>query len=84
MDHWQGRQAELATLAGWLQDPSVRLVGVVAAGGYGKSALAAKLLAGTPEAQAFEQTLWTSVSQPLSFGVWRREVLRQLETGDID
>jgi tetratricopeptide (TPR) repeat protein len=87
LDHWQGRQTELATLEDWLREPSVRLVGIGAAGGYGKSALAAKLLAGSGQApadQPFEQILWAGVNQPLSFGVWSREVLRLLGAGDID
>ncbi|MEB3268803.1 MAG: tetratricopeptide repeat protein [Leptolyngbya sp.] len=88
MDNWRGRQPELATLRDWLADPQVRLVGLVAVGGYGKSALAAKLLAdyrqGADAPCPFDQTLWITVNQPLSFGVWCREMLRLLGAGDID
>lgn len=79
--YWQGREAELEEISGWLSDADVRLVGIKAAGGYGKSALAAKLC---ETSTGFEQVLWVNFTQAHSFGVWAREVLRLLGAGDLD
>ncbi|TVQ12331.1 MAG: hypothetical protein EA368_04175 [Leptolyngbya sp. DLM2.Bin27] len=59
----------------------MRLVGLRAAGGYGKSALGAKLC----ETQTgFDQVLWVAFNQTQPFGVWSREVLRLLGAGDLE
>ncbi len=59
----------------------MRLVGLRAAGGYGKSALGAKLC----ETQTgFAQVLWVTFNQAQPFGVWSREVLRLLGAGDLE
>ena len=82
---WQGREAELGELQGWLADPQIRLIGLKAAGGYGKSALAARLCEALPQvAPAFRQRLWVNFNQAHSFAVWSREVLRLLGGGDLD
>ena len=80
-DYWQGREQELEEILVWLADPTVRLVGIRAAGGYGKSALAAKRC---ESLTGFEQILWVSFTQAHSFGVWAREVLRLLGAGDLE
>ncbi|HEY9657815.1 MAG TPA: NB-ARC domain-containing protein, partial [Allocoleopsis sp.] len=81
-DYWQGREEELAELSKWLRDPGLSVVGIKASGGYGKSALAAKLCEILTE--EFEQILWVNFTQAHSFGVWAREVLRLLGAGDLD
>jgi len=58
-------------------------VGIKAAGGYGKSALAAKLCTTLLETN-FKQILWVNFNQAQTFGVWAREVLRLLGAGDLD
>ncbi|MBF2046834.1 MAG: tetratricopeptide repeat protein [Elainella sp. C42_A2020_010] len=80
-DHWQGREEELRQISGWLQDAGVRLVGLRAVGGYGKSALAAKLC---ETVLGFAQILWVNFTQAHSFGLWAREVLRLLGAGDLE
>jgi tetratricopeptide (TPR) repeat protein len=54
----------------------VRLIGVTAAGGFGKSSLVGKIYDGV---QNFDQQVWTSFSQAYPFGIWGRWVLEQLE-----
>lgn len=71
---WQGRETELEQLGRWLDDSTVRLISIVAAGGYGKSALASKLY---EEAEGFEDKLWTHFDQPYRFGQWSRWLLDQ-------
>ncbi len=49
--HFTGRVEELARLTRWARDPEVRLVGVTAWGGAGKTALVTEWLAGRSGAQ---------------------------------
>ena len=75
MRHWQGREDELAQLEAWLYDPAVQLVGVKAAGGFGKSALVRKLIAqaeGAKQAEPFEQIMAVTFSQAYAFSLWGR------------
>ncbi|MEL7359755.1 MAG: tetratricopeptide repeat protein, partial [Cyanobacteria bacterium J06560_6] len=82
---WQGREDELVQLEGWLAEPGVQLVGIKAAGGFGKSALAKKLverLAKTRdgertgpeqgEAASFDKTLALTFGQAYPFALWGR------------
>ncbi|WP_138506162.1 tetratricopeptide repeat protein, partial [Nostoc sp. PA-18-2419] len=61
----------------WLQEDNVRLIGVTAAGGYGKSALVAKLC--ETVAADFPQQLWVTFSDAYPFAVWGRWLLDKLE-----
>jgi WD40 repeat protein/DNA-binding SARP family transcriptional activator len=54
-----GRQAELATLMGWLLEEGCRLVGVVGIGGVGKTALVVRVVQAV--ATHFHCTIWCSV-----------------------
>ena len=74
VNRWQGREAELAQLGRWLDDFAIRLISIVATGGYGKSALASKLY---ETAEGFEDKLWTYFDQPYRFGQWSRWLLAQ-------
>ncbi|MBW4608316.1 MAG: hypothetical protein KME22_14130 [Hassallia sp. WJT32-NPBG1] len=58
-----------------LQSKKVRLIGVTAAGGFGKSSLIAKVC---EAAQGFEQVLWTKFSLTYSFAVWGGWLLDEL------
>ncbi|MBW4573306.1 MAG: hypothetical protein KME31_36755 [Tolypothrix carrinoi HA7290-LM1] len=58
-----------------LQSQKVRLIGVTAAGGFGKSSLIAKVC---EAAQGFEQVLWTTFSLNYSFAVWGGWLLDEL------
>ena len=53
----------------------MRLVGVTAAGGYGKSALVAKLC---EQLTDFSQQIWTTFSDAYPFAVWGRWLLDEL------
>ncbi len=72
---WQGRQDEIKELQTALSNEKVRLIGMTAAGGYGKSALAVKFKEQlTPD----WRVLWVSFLQsyPLAqFGRWLLEEL---------
>lgn len=59
----------------------MRLIGLKAAGGYGKSALVAKLF---ESVIGFAQVLWTNFNQAQAFGVWIREVVRLLGGPDLE
>ena len=75
MGAWQGREVELAQLATWLAEPEIQIVGIKAAGGFGKSALAKKLaekLDQRPDADRFEKTLALTFGQAYPFAVWGR------------
>ncbi|MBD2515363.1 hypothetical protein H6G93_10140 [Nostoc sp. FACHB-973] len=61
----------------WLHASDVRLIGVTATGGYGKSALVAKLC--ETVAAGFPQQLWVSFSDAYPFAVWGRWLLDKLE-----
>jgi transcription termination factor NusB len=75
MSYWQGRENELAQIRDWLNLPNIKLIGVTAAGGFGKSALVGKIYDGV---QNFNQQVWTSFSQAYPFAVWGRWVLEKL------
>ncbi|MDB9305789.1 tetratricopeptide repeat protein [Nodularia spumigena CS-591/12] len=59
----------------WIHSDNVRLVGVTAAGGYGKSALVAKLC---EQLTDFPQQIWTTFSDAYPFAVWGRWLLDEL------
>jgi len=73
VDEWQGRQDEIKELQTALSNDKVRLIGMTAAGGYGKSALAVKFKEQlTPD----WRVLWVSFIQPYplaQFGRWLLE-----------
>jgi tetratricopeptide (TPR) repeat protein len=72
--NWQTRPQE-ALLHSYFADVQVRLVGLYAAGGYGKSALAARVYG---EATGFGQKLWANFQEPASFDVFGRWLIQQL------
>lgn len=75
LNNWQGRQEEIEQIQEWLDAQNVNLIGIVAAGGYGKSTLAAKIYEENP---AFTNKFWVNVSQPLNFNLLERELLKLL------
>ncbi|MEH2060724.1 MAG: tetratricopeptide repeat protein [Nostoc sp.] len=75
--YWQGRTAELDQMQQWLHSDNVRLIGVTATGGYGKSALVAKLC--ETVAASFSQRIWATFSDAYPFAVWGRWLLDKLE-----
>lgn len=74
LDRWQGREDELANIQQWLRSSAVRLIGITAAGGYGKSTLAAKVFA---PMQGFTHRFWVTFSQPFRFNQWGRGLLER-------
>lgn len=75
VDEWQGRQDEINELQIALSDEKVRLIGITAAGGYGKSALAVKFKEQlTPD----WRVLWVSFIQPYPLAQFGRWLLEQL------
>ncbi len=89
IDRLVGRQDEMARMRCWLGDGSVRLVGITAAGGFGKTFLAAAVYAepnqqeSPPDSiQKFEQKIWLSFSEAYSFAVAGRWLLEQLGVQD--
>lgn len=73
---WQGRETELATLQSWLADPTVRLIQVTGAGGYGKSSLSAKLCEQIDVAGGWDRLIWSNFSEPFRFAIWGRWLLQ--------
>ena len=63
---WQKRPEE-AQIAAFFAQPEIRLVGIYGAGGFGKSALAAKVYG---DATGFEEKLWANFGQPKPFGTF--------------
>ena len=61
----------------WLHSDNIRLIGVTATGGYGKSALVTKLC--ETVAASFPQTIWATFSDAYPFAVWGRWLLDKLE-----
>ncbi|MEH1874494.1 tetratricopeptide repeat protein, partial [Nostoc sp.] len=61
----------------WLHSDRVRLIGVTATGGYGKSALVAKLC--ETVAASYPQPIWATFSDAYPFAVWGRWLLDKLE-----
>ncbi len=77
VDEWQGRQDEIKELQNALTDKKIRLIGITAAGGYGKSALAVKF---TEQLTPDWQVLWVTFNQAYGlaqFGRWLLEELGQ-------
>nr|WP_084776902.1 tetratricopeptide repeat protein [Anabaena sp. PCC 7108] len=74
--YWHGREKEVAKIQDWLNLPNIKLIGVTAAGGFGKSTLVGKIY---DDLQNFDQKIWTSFSQAYPFGIWGRWVLEQLK-----
>lgn len=70
---WQTRSEE-ATIAKWLAQPHIRLVGIYGAGGFGKSALAAKVYG---DATGFDRKLWANFQTPAAFGTFALWLIRQ-------
>lgn len=73
--HWQGREVELFQLSQWVDEPAIKLISIVSAGGYGKSTLASKLYETTEE---FDDKFWACFNQPLRFWQWSRWILMQV------
>ncbi|MFN5513523.1 MAG: AAA family ATPase [Cyanobacteriota bacterium] len=76
VNEWRGRQVEMGELQKELKNEAIRLIGIVAPGGYGKSALAVKLT----ERLTDWRVLWVNFTEPYSlsqFGRWLLEALGQ-------
>jgi len=76
VDKWQGRQDEIKELQTALSNEKVRLIGITAAGGYGKSALAVKF---KDQLSPNWPVLWVSFIQPYSLAQFGRWLLEKLE-----
>jgi tetratricopeptide (TPR) repeat protein len=75
VDEWQGRQDEIKELQTALSNEKVRLIGMTAAGGYSKSALAVKFKEQlTPD----WRVLWVSFIQPYPLAQFGRWLLEEL------
>ena len=72
-DGWQIRPEE-AKLRKDLAS-SRRLVGICAAGGFGKSALAAQVYG---QVEGFERKLWANFQEPVGFGIFGRWLIQEL------
>jgi len=70
---FQGRQQEIQQLQGEVEQK--RLVGIIGAGGYGKSTLAAYCY---KEASRFEDKLWITFNEPYNFKYFSLGLLREL------
>ncbi len=75
VDEWQGRQDEINELQVALSDEKVRLIGITAAGGYGKSALAVKF---KDQLTPNWRVLWLSFIHPYPFAQFGRWLLEEL------
>ncbi|NJN73964.1 MAG: tetratricopeptide repeat protein [Limnothrix sp. RL_2_0] len=71
--HWQGREKELETLIGWLNNRNVSLLGIEAIGGMGKSTLAAKLY--ESDDLTFTKCYWADVTNGATFAEVARKIL---------
>jgi tetratricopeptide (TPR) repeat protein len=74
-NQFKGREAELIVLRKWFDDPSIRLIMIAAAGGYGKSMLASRIY---EQALGFDDQFWVYFDQFYRFGQWGRWILAQL------
>ena len=77
---WQTRQQE-TQLRQWLAIQKLRVIGLEGAGGYGKSATAAKVvqtLATSSDSGFKRQPLWVNFQEPIAFGTFARWVIRTL------
>jgi len=77
-----GREAALAQLADFIQDPTGGYLVVTAPAGFGKTTLMANLVSGTPEAFAYHFLTSTYVSDGLSEDLFLRNVVEQLAQWD--
>ncbi len=75
VDKWQGRQDEIKELQTALSNDKIRLIGMTAAGGYGKSALAVKF---KEQLTTDWRVLWVSFIQPYPLAQFGRWLLEQL------
>ena len=76
LNHWQGRGEELQKLESWTEKSNdLQVIGLIAAGGYGKSSLAAKFCETAP---GFKQVIWSTFSKMYSFAIWGRWLLEQI------
>ena len=76
LNNWQGRVEELKLLQDWTQrSHEVQVIGLIAAGGYGKSALAAKFC---ETAEGFTKVIWSTFSKMYRFALWGRWLLEQM------
>ena len=75
MDEWQGRQVEINKLQQALGDNNIHLIGITAAGGYGKSALAVKL---TEQLTLNWWVLWVSFTQAYGLAQLGHWLLKKL------
>ncbi|MEY3305233.1 MAG: tetratricopeptide repeat protein [Pseudanabaena sp.] len=78
VDEWQGRQDEIKELQTALSNEKVRLIGMTAAGGYGKSALAVKF---KEQLTSDWRVLWVSFIQTYPLAQFGRWLLEQLGRG---
>ena len=75
VEKWQGRQDEIKELQTALINDKIRLIGITAVGGYGKSALALKFKEQlTPDWRVW----WVSFIQPYPLAQFGRWLLEQL------
>ncbi|MGK7932799.1 MAG: tetratricopeptide repeat protein [Microcystaceae cyanobacterium] len=77
IDKWQGRKEEINDLQTALSNDNIRLIGITAAGGYGKTALAVKVI--EPLSPNL-RVLWVNFNQPYplaQLGQWLLEGLEQ-------
>ncbi|MFM6562919.1 MAG: TIR domain-containing protein, partial [Microcystis panniformis] len=77
VNEWQGRQQELQELLTALDNDQIHLIGIVATGGYGKTALAVKF---REQLIPHWRVLWVSFRERYSvaqFGRWLLENLEQ-------
>jgi tetratricopeptide (TPR) repeat protein len=72
VEHWLGRDAEMSAIQA--QFGQVNLIGITGLGGYGKSALAAKLF----DATNYDAKIWITLSQPYRFSDLGRGLLAEL------
>ncbi|HEY9857938.1 MAG TPA: tetratricopeptide repeat protein, partial [Candidatus Obscuribacterales bacterium] len=72
---WIDRPEPETQLQAWLSSDQIRLVGIVGAGGFGKSALAAHLF---HQSQEFRDKFWINFQQPSRFSLFARRVLQHL------
>ena len=75
LEHWLGRDTEIAQLKLWIADPVVDTIGLQGLGGIGKSALASRLY---ELADGFEAKFWADVSQHPDFTAFAEQALSAL------
>ncbi|MDJ0735903.1 MAG: tetratricopeptide repeat protein [Nostocaceae cyanobacterium] len=76
LDCWQGRREEIEQIRQWMEDDTIRLIGVTGVGGFGKSTLAAKIY--EDESDEFKGKFWADVSRRVTFSELARRVLLRL------